>query len=114
MLGRMCECGINHIENRPKLPPKANKKKGNENMTYQDTATMMLSDDYKERFKAEYWQLKIRYDRLYVMTTRWDKGYLDFEPDCPRSLYSLQIDSMKQYLAVLEARAKIEGIGLEE
>lgn len=82
-------------------------------MTYQDTATMMLSDDYKERFKAEYWQLKIRYEKLYIMVTRWDKGHLDFEPDCPRSIYNLQMDAMKQYLAVLEARAKIENINLE-
>ena len=83
-------------------------------MTYQDTATMMISPDYKERFKAEYWQLKIRYEKLYVMTIRWDKGCLDFEPSCPRSIYNLQMDAMKQYLAVLEARAKIENVDLGE
>lgn len=82
-------------------------------MTYQDTATMKLSDDYKERFKAEYWQLKIRYEKLYTMITYWDKGYLDFKPSCPRSLYNLQMEVMKQYLAVLEERAKIENINLE-
>lgn len=81
-------------------------------MELKDTATMMLSDDYKERFKAEYWQLKIRYEKLYIMTTRWDNGYLDFKPDCPRSIYNLQMDAMEQYLAVLEARAKIENIDL--
>lgn len=99
----------------PPLPGKGKKLKleGKNNMTYQDTASMMLSDDYKERFKAEYWQLKIRYEKLYIMTTRWDKGYLDFKPDCPRSIYGLQMDAMKQYIAVLEARAKIEGIELE-
>lgn len=81
-------------------------------MTLIDTASMMLSDDYRERFKAEYYQLKIRYEKLYIMITRWDKGNLDFKPDCPRSLYSLQMDSMKLYLTALEARAKIEGIEL--
>ena len=29
-------------------------------MKLQDTMSMMVSDDYKERFKAEYYQLKIR------------------------------------------------------
>lgn len=81
-------------------------------MTLIDTTSMMLSDDYKERFKAEYYQLKIRYEKLYIMITCWDKGSLDFKPECPRSLYSLQMDSMKLYLTVLEARAKIEGIEL--
>lgn len=81
-------------------------------MTLIDTTSMMLSDDYKERFKAEYYQLKIRYEKLYIMITRWDKGCLDFKPECPRSLYSLQMDSMKLYLTALEARAKIEGIEL--
>lgn len=30
-------------------------------MELKDTVEMMLSADYKERFKAEYYQLKIRY-----------------------------------------------------
>lgn len=108
--------GENLPATTPPPPPGKSKKtkvEVKDNMTYQDTVTMMLSDDYKERFKAEYWQLKIRYEKLYVMITRWDKGYLDFEPDCPRSIYSLQMDAMKQYIAVLEARAKIEGIELD-
>ena len=29
-----------------------------------DTITPMMSDNYKERFKAEYMQTKIRYERL--------------------------------------------------
>lgn len=100
----------------PPSPGKSKKTKVEikDNMTYQDTAIMMLSDDYEERFKAEYWQLKIRYERLYIMSVRWDRGYLDFESECPRSLYTLQLDAMKQYLTVLEARAKIEGINLLE
>lgn len=78
------------------------------------TVEMMTSTDYKERFKAEYYQLCIRYEKLYKMVQRWDNGELDFTPTCPRSLYNLQMDAMEQYLAVLQARAKIEGIELEE
>lgn len=99
----------------PPLPGKSKKTKVEvkDNMTYQDTATMMLSDDYKERFKAEYWQLKIRYVKLMKMLKYWDKDELDFIPDCPRSIYTLQVRAMHDYLAVLEARAKIEGIELD-
>lgn len=79
-----------------------------------ETALLMVSDDYKERFKAEYNQLKIRYDKLKDMLLRWDLGDVDmgFTPTCPRSAYDLQIKAMEQYLAVLEMRAKIEGVEL--
>ena len=33
-------------------------------MEYKDTVNLMLSSDYKERFKAEYYQTKIRYEKL--------------------------------------------------
>lgn len=78
-----------------------------------DTIAMMVSEDYRERFKAEYLQLKIRYEKLNDMIERWDNNQLLSKPDCPRSLYNLQMDAMKQYLTVLEARAKIENINLE-
>ena len=45
-------------------------------MTLKDTVEMMNSDDYKERFKAEYYQLVIRYRSLRSMITKWD--VLDF------------------------------------
>ena len=38
----------------------------------------MTSKDYKERFKAEYYQLKIRYEKLDAMIKNWDN--LSFEP----------------------------------
>lgn len=44
------------------------------------------------------------------MLHNWDSGSLNFEPTCPRSLYDLQIQSMQEYLTVLEARACIEEI----
>lgn len=75
-----------------------------------DTIPMMISDDYKERFKAEYNQVLIRYQNLKTMLHNWDSGSLNFEPTCPRSLYDLQIKSMQEYLTVLEARACIEEI----
>lgn len=76
------------------------------------TALGMISDDYKERFKAEYSQLQIRYIGLLSMVDRWDKGTLPFTPTCPREIYNVQLDAMGKYALVLEERAKLEGIEL--
>ena len=81
-------------------------------MELKDTVDMMLSDDYKERFKAEYYQLKNRYVNLKFMTVRWDNGMLDFKPTCDRSIYDYQLVNMKRYMDILEKRAEIEGIEL--
>ena len=78
-----------------------------------DTVEMMNSSDYKERFKAEYAQLVIRYNGLRNMLEKWDNGTLEFEPTCPRSTYNLQIKAMTDYIAVLEARAVMENVDLE-
>ena len=77
-----------------------------------DTVEMMNSSDYKERFKAEYAQLAIRYYGLRNMLEKWDNGTLEFEPTCPRSTYNLQIKAMTDYIAVLEARAVMENVDL--
>ena len=71
-----------------------------------DTIEMMTSSDYKERFKAEYYQLKLRYDKLALMITQ------EFEPSCSRTLLSRQLHHMRMYMIDLETRAKIEGIDL--
>ena len=78
----------------------------------QETATMMCSTDYKERFRAEYYQLETRKEKLKAMVEKWDKGELSFTPTCPRSTYDLQLRAMADYKAVLEMRAKIEGVEL--
>ena len=79
-----------------------------------DTIEMMGSSDYKERFKAEYAQLVIRYYGLKNMLEKWDNGTLEFKPTCPRSTYNLQIKAMTDYIAVLEARAVMENVDLED
>lgn len=81
-------------------------------MELKETVEMMLSDDYKERFRAEYNQLVIRYNKLKAMLTKWDNGLLNFEPSCNRGLYNFQVRAMADYIAVLESRAQIEGIEL--
>lgn len=77
-----------------------------------DTMDMMVSDDYKERFKAEYYQTKIRYDRLHKMLIKYEAGTLNFEPKCSLELLTEQAGHMGRYLKCLEVRAEIEGIEL--
>lgn len=49
-------------------------------MELKDTIELMQSADYKDRFKAEYYQTKIRYEKLHSMTIKYEAGTLDFEP----------------------------------
>ena len=72
------------------------------------TCKGMVSPDYKERFKAEFVQLKNRLNGLKRMIEAWDNGTLSFTPTCPRDLYDEQIKGMELYLKVLEQRYEIE------
>lgn len=78
-----------------------------------DTANMMSSANYAERFKAEYYQLAIRITKLEAMLDKWKDGKLDFTPSCSRETYLEQVDSMRKYLAILNKRAEEEKIDLE-
>ena len=79
-----------------------------------DTAALMCSEDYKERFLAEYAQVAIRYKKLYEMCEKWDMGKLEFKPTCPRDFYTRQLNAMADYIVVLQDRAKLEGIDLDK
>lgn len=76
------------------------------------TCEGMVSTDYKERFKAEYIQLKNRFVGLGRMLDSWHDGKLTFVPPCPRDLYCNQWMAMGQYLDVLKRRAAAECIEL--
>ena len=81
-------------------------------MELKDTVEMMLSDDHKERLKAEYWQTKIRYNKLHKMLVMCEAGTLGFEPTCSVELLMEQRRLMGLYLNRLEVRAETEGIVL--
>ena len=81
-------------------------------MELKDTMLLMQSGDFKERFKAEYFQLKIRRSGLKNMLDKWKNGTLEFVPMCPFHLLQKQLLVMDEYLEVLEERAKIEDINL--
>ena len=81
-------------------------------MELKDTVKMMNSDDYNERFKAEYYQVKIRYDKLDAMIVKYEAGTLNFTPKCSLELLKLQKMWMGNYIKTLKIRAEIEGIDL--
>ena len=77
-----------------------------------ETVESMNSADYKERFRAEYWQLKIRYNKLHAMVVKYEAGTLQFTPSCSLDLLKHQKSLMGQLLYDLEVRAEIEHINL--
>lgn len=93
-------------------------------MELKDTIELMNSEDYKERFKAEYFQTKIRYEKLKRLNTKikaarktgalWNQEGCVPMPkhDCPDDLLQEQQRAMGSYLHILEVRAEIEGISL--
>jgi hypothetical protein len=99
--------GFDGAEDRPKTSCEIRAKS-----EFDDTVEGMLSADYKKRFKAEYQQTKIRYDKLHKMLVKADAGKLEFKPTCPLDLLKEQKAYMGRYLYCLEVRAQIEGIEL--
>lgn len=97
------ECGI-----------KLNKSdiKRRTNMILSETIEMMNSTDYKERFKVEYMQLKIRMNGLSAILEKYKAGTLTFTPSCSFDLLNGQLKAMDLYASYLEDRAIIENIEL--
>ena len=82
-----------------------------ENPLY-DTALLMKSNDFKDRFRAEYYQLKIRANGLKTMLKKYKNNTLPFKPNCTYELLFTQLVYMENYIIVLEERAKVEDIEL--
>lgn len=81
-------------------------------MKLEDTIKLMNSEDYKDRFKAEYYQTKIRYDKLHKLIIKIEAGTCDFTPSCSLDIHKEQAKYMGMYLHILEVRAEIENIEL--
>lgn len=82
-------------------------------MELRDTVALMSSTDYQERFLAEYYQVKIRYEKLSKMVENLKNGTLAFAPSCSITVFQKQLSAMKYYINMLEQRAKIESIDLQ-
>lgn len=81
-------------------------------MDLKDTIPLMTSEDFKERFIAEWMQTQIRYKKLHAMVIKYEAGTLNFTPKCSLEILKQQKAMMGQYLYWLEVRAEIEGIDL--
>lgn len=97
-------------------------------MDLKETLSLMTSEDYKERFKAEYYQTKIRYEKLRMFNTKIEAAHATDccgpigtpdrkriempKHDCPDYMLKEQERVMSEYLHILEVRAIIEGIEL--
>ena len=81
-------------------------------MQLKDTVEMMTSEDFKERFKAEYYQLSLRLYSLTSMLIKWENNMLDFEPKCSKETLENQVIFMQGYIDILKLRAEIEEIEL--
>ena len=86
---------------------------------FEETVQMMLSEDYKARFVAEYRQTKIRYERLKKFYNRIEMAEthpkkVEMPPhDCNVELLSSQMFHMRNYLDILDKRAIVEDICLD-
>ena len=78
------------------------------------TVELMTSNDYVDRFVAEYLQTKIRYEKLKELNIKIDTDSLQFEPMCPSDLLEEQQEYMGEYLYILELRAEYENIPLSD
>lgn len=95
---------------------KDDQKKEKNNMELKETIELMCSENYKERFIAEYHQVKIRYEKLKNFCNKIEVetmlGKEETKHDCPLELLREQQKYMGLYLSVLEKRALIENVGL--
>ena len=83
-------------------------------MELKDTVKLMESKDYKERFQCEYFQVKIRLEKLQEMLKKYKMGTLPFKPTTSYELLFGQAETMKAYKEILEKRAEIEDVDLTE
>ena len=85
-------------------------------MELKETVALMESADYKKRFIAEYWQTKIRYEKLKDFCNKIEAARITeiVEPthDCPYGILRDQQRVMGEYLHMLEVRSYIEDIDL--
>ena len=77
-----------------------------------DTIPLMESEDYRDRFKAEYYQLTIRIKSLKQILNKYENGTLKFIPICSYAILNEQLKTMEAYAACLEVRATAERIDL--
>lgn len=78
-------------------------------MTMNETIDLMLSEDSKDRLKAEYWQTKNRVDKLDAYIAKALVGE-EIEAEDSVDVLEAQGCAMHDYLYFLEMRMKMSGL----
>jgi hypothetical protein len=81
-------------------------------MELKDTVELMTSKDWKDRFKAEYLQTRIRYEKLHDLVVKREVGKHYFDTPISLESWKTQARYMGLYLYELEKQAVLHGIEL--
>lgn len=77
-------------------------------MTLKETIPLMTSNDYNDRLKAEYFQLKIRTEETKAVLDSYPRPLIRLD------LLAAQYKAMQMYQKILEARLVDEDIDIED
>lgn len=77
-------------------------------MELNETIDLMLSDNRKERLKAEYWQTKYRMEKLNAYIAKLNAGQ-EADVDDSADVLKAQSQAMQEYLYFLEVRMQMYG-----
>ena len=81
-------------------------------MTLNETVDLMLSDDYKDRLKAEYYQTEIRLNKLKIAIAKYKASTIGYSVAGGLASLMEQKRDMESYLETLFVRAELDGIEL--
>lgn len=81
-------------------------------MKLNETVELMNSNDWKDRVKAEYYQIEQRCNNLAKMIIDYKNNELSFSPITPIEILQGQLLNMLMYKAQLEYRCAIECIDI--
>ena len=84
----------------------------NKIMTMDQIIKLQTSENWEDRIVSEFQLLLRREEGLAKMIEGYERGTLNFTPNCPIQLLKMQHDIMCKYLDVLIIRAKLERIDL--
>lgn len=81
-------------------------------MKLSETVELMNSNDWKDRIKAEYYQLEQRCNNLAKFIIAYKNNELSFKPSTPIEIFQGQLLNMLGYKSQLEYRCAIEDIDI--
>lgn len=79
-------------------------------MELKDTVQLMLSDDWRDRLKAEHLQLTIRLHNLSSFINAANRGEKKYKSERDKFAMKKQYGAMVEYTIALEHRMKFAGI----